>query len=300
MDRVSAGSISAENMAIAIYGNVQPAVFKHHMTMASTDGLVQRFIPVLVDGDKNAMWQDDVPPFATHRAAYDTLIRYLASLQPTEYTLTPEARIEFREFCQWYLTLRKAETVIRASDTYMTALGKSEGTCLRLALIFHLIQTPSEIKVTGTTMKQATNCMKQFIVPSIKYSFAEVARVGATLSEWITEHIIQLAGVKESVTLADLKRSARRQTEEFTTIEAELEIRYVMADLEDAGYVLQIDSGNIRSIAWAINPAIANQFKEYRETVVKARQDTIDIFNEYCEKKTGIRGNRKAIGLESM
>ncbi len=51
MDRVGAGSIYCENMAVSIYGNIQPKVFKRTVHDLAEDGLVVRFIPGRLGGD---------------------------------------------------------------------------------------------------------------------------------------------------------------------------------------------------------------------------------------------------------
>jgi hypothetical protein len=294
MDRVQAGTIRADNVAVAIYGNVQPAVFKHHITMASTDGLVQRFLPVVVDGDKNSMWQE-VPKFMTKAADFDALVTKIFNEPIWEYEFTPNARELFREFSAWYLKLRSAEVLLKASDTYMTALGKIEGTCLRMALIFHIIDYQTEKYVSAKTLQAAINTMKQFFIPSLKYSFSEVAEQKNTLTEWLTDHIIQIAGIKETVTLGDLKRSARRQITDMQDTAVNSEFYMIMADLCDANYVMLIDETNPRHPVWAINPELATTFADHRKAIVAAKQQVRDNFAEMINPGKGFT-KRNAIG----
>ena len=294
-DRVGAGTMSAENMAVAIYGNVQPKVFRDNIEIASKDGLMQRFIPVTVDWEKTTLWQD-TPDYMTSKGEFDDLCRSLFALPATDYNMTPEAKEAFREFSKWYLELRRAEMLVRSGDTYMTALGKSEGTCLRLALIFHMIETPHAPVVSVETMNKAINCMKKFFIPSMRYAFIEIAKQGCPLTEWVVEHIIQISSVKETVKLADIKRVGRRQTEGLSNAQADMEIRNVMVDLEEAGYVIMFDNPDPRNIVWAINPNLANLFSEYRQEIIAAKQKMIDIFNDHALKVTGKRGTKTAIG----
>ena len=51
MDRVGSGSIYAENLAVSIYGNIQPRVFRENLHNLSADGLVQRFVPCILNGN---------------------------------------------------------------------------------------------------------------------------------------------------------------------------------------------------------------------------------------------------------
>lgn len=284
-DRVTAGTISAENMALAIYGNVQPAVFRAHIEMAATDGLMQRFLPVVVDWEKTVMWED-TPEYMTSKGIFDELCRTLFAMKPTDYYLSPEAKELFRDFSRWYLDLRRSEMLVKSGNVYMTALGKSEGTCLRLALIFQLIQSPESTTVSVKTMGQAINAMKEFFIPSMRYAFVGVAEQGSMLAEWVIEYIIHMSSIKDTIALADLKRAARRKLQGMSSSEADMEIRYIMADLEDAKYIIRIETVG-KTIVWAIDPALATLFSDYRKQILIARQRTAEIFkgNANANKK---------------
>jgi hypothetical protein len=299
MDRVGAGSIGTENLAVAIYGNCQPTVFKRHMQLASEDGLIQRFVPVVLNSDKTTIWQESVPEFMSHASAYEAMIRQVYAMPVGEYGCSAEAIEEFRKFSEWHLKGRVIDLLLKASPTYMTAMGKIEGTCLRLALLFHLVQTPHDKEMSVTTMHQAIRVMEQFFVPSLRHSFMEVAGMRDDLSIWITDHIVQLAGVHATVTLSDIRRSARRQVGERSVWETDQEIRMVMDDLTAAGYV-SLFTEHGRSAVWTINPALAEVYKEYRKKIISAKQETIEHFKGVAMARTGTvsKHHRDAIGHE--
>jgi len=286
MDRVSAGSIYAENLAVAVYGNCQPAVFKHHMSAASNDGLVQRFIPVALNGDFTTMWQQSLPEFLSSAPAYEQMIRQVYALREQTFDCSPEALMEFRGFSEWYLRGRKLDTLLQASEIYMTAAGKMEGSCARLAALLHVIEHPHSQTVSGATMRQAVAIMRQFIVPSLRYSFMEIAGLKDELAKWIAEHIIQLSSVRPIVSLSDLRRAARRQVGDRPSWKADQDIRVIMDDLAEAGYV-QLFEDHGRSTVWTINAGLATIFKEYRESIIDAKQSVINHFKEGSIKKLG-------------
>lgn len=300
MDRVGAGSIGTENLAIPIYGNCQPTVFKKHMQVGSEDGLIQRFIPVVLNSDKTTMWQDSTPGFMSHAPAYEAMIRQSYALPVTDYYCSKEAYEEFRRFSEWHLKGRSIDLLLKASPVYMTAMGKIEGTCLRLALLFHIQQFPHEKEVSGDTMLQAVNVMEQFFVPSLRYSFMEIVGIKDELGIWVTEHIIQLAGVEETVTLSEIKRSARRQVGDRTPWEIDQDIRMTMDELTKAGYTALFTEHN-RSATWTINPALAEIYKDYRQKIIAAKQATIDHFKNISIKKVGkpSKYHHDAIGYEA-
>lgn len=283
MDRVTTGTISAENLAVVIYGNIQPDVFKRHIEQGSADGLMQRFLPVTIDREKTTLWQDDTPSFMTRKGEYEKLIRSIFNLPQVEYSLSPAAREIFRTFCKWYLELRRAEIITKSSKHYMTALGKSEGTCLRLALVFHIIQAPSIMAMPGETMQQAVDCMMKFFIPSMKYAFNDVASTESTLARWTIDHIVQNSGIRDTIRIADIKRSSRRQTENMDNKDIDMTLQYIMADLCDAGYVAQLPLDG-KTANYAINPRLASEFAEYRAAVIKSKAQIKEIFDAIPKK----------------
>jgi hypothetical protein len=297
MDRVTAGTIHADNLGIAIYGNVQPKVFKGHMSKASHDGLLQRFIPFTIDGDETKM-PEDIPHFANAKAEYEFLIRKIHTLPKTDYYLSDSARGAFKDFIRWYLQLRDDERLLRTSDVYMTALGKIEGTCARLALIFHLITSPEQSRLDAETMQRAIDAVKQFIVPSLRYAFAEVAGQKDHLAQWVIDYIIQCASVKPTITLSEIRRSAKRQIHDLPHWQADQDLRLCMDDLQQRGYVTLLDESN-KSILWAINANLATLFADYRKSVINAKQRTIELFrNASIVKYRSYNRHVDAVGYE--
>jgi len=242
------------------------------------------------------MWQE-VPKFMTNSLDFDNLISEIFKEEIHEYDMTPEAKALFRDFSAWYLVLRRAEMLLNAADTYMTALGKIEGTCLRMALIFHILEDRKSHYLTAKTMQAAINVMKQFFIPSMKYSFAEVAEQKNTLAEWVTDHIIQIAGIKSTVTLGDLKRSARRKIGDMNEMSVNAELYMIMGDLCDANYVILVDETNPRAPVWAVNPDIAITFADHRKAIIAAKQQVRDNFDAILLPDTGFK-KRNALGYE--
>jgi hypothetical protein len=293
MDRVGAGTIKADNLAVAIYGNVQPDVFKHHITLSSRDGLLQRFLPIVVDGDKNKIW-NEIPSYMTHNEDFENMIRGIFKLPTVEYAVSEDAKLEFRKFSQWYLEMRASEIILKASNVYMTALGKIEGSCLRMALVFHLVNDPGSIELSLDTMKQTIKAMKKFFIPSLKYAFADIAGERDTLSEWVTDYIIQCASVKNIISLTDIKRSSRRQTEGVNLYQLDLDLKNIMMDLQDAHYVICIDDVELKNPTWAINSELAIQFSAHRQKTIDAKQFVVDSFEAEGVKRYGRPLVRKA------
>ena len=277
MDRVGAGSIWCENLAVSIYGNIQPAVFRQNLDLLSNDGLLQRFIPAILRGNKTKLGQP-VPEMLTSKAQWDQLLRTIFALPEQIYRLSPEAYAEYRGFQGWYEATKQDERLLNAHDVYMTAFGKLEGTTGRLILLFHLIESPYAPVVAVSTVQRVVAIVKSYVIPAFRYALGAVGgMVDDSLDVWITNHIIHLAGEQEHVSLRELKRSAKRKLSKFTPWQAEQALRDSMTMLEQCGWVVVVDdSGKASHTVWAINPHLATMFKDYRLEIIKARQRQLD------------------------
>jgi hypothetical protein len=163
---------------------------------------------------------------------------------------------------------------LNADPTYQTAMGKIDGVTLRLCLCFHLMQTPDTPTITADTMRQAVAAMQQFIVPCIRYAFDEIAGLKDDFETWVTEYIIQQATVKETVTLSEIRRSARRQVEDVPPWQTDERIKIVMMDLEKLEFVKLLSDG--KSPLWTINPQLATVYKDYRDAVIAAKLEIVE------------------------
>ena len=298
-DRVTAGSINLEHFAVSMYGNVQPEVLKLNMTSMAGDGLLQRFIPVVLRREFTKR-NEPIPPFMSGRASYDDMVRKVYTLPQHTYKLSPAAYDAFRRFQTWYEDLKQDERTIMSNNVYMTALGKIEGLTGRLALVFHLIENPYSTEVSEEVMVRTIKIVKTFIIPSYRYVFNVLGGITEnSLDQWIMEHVIQLSGECHSISLSDIRRSARRKIENMTSTNADREIMQIMDWLQSQAWVNLIDETK-RSATWAINPHLAEVFRETRGKVIQAKQRMLDVFVEYGraqgnlkpETQTKVIGNR--------
>lgn len=296
-DRVSAGSINIEHFAVSIYGNIQPAVLKNAMENLSGDGLLQRFIPVVLRREYTKR-NEPIAPFLSGKLAYDDLIRKVYTLPQFTYKLSRGAYEAFRRFQTWYETVKQDERTMKSNNTYMTALGKVEGTTGRLALVFHLVEDAYNPEVSEEVMSRAILIVKTFIIPSYRYVFNVLGGVSeGSLDQWVIDHIIQLASERPTITLSELRRSARRQVEGIPPAYVDRELMHIMDWLQAQAWVTVVED-NKRSVIWAINPHLAEMFREERRKVIDAKQRMLDVFIEHGRKtgKLNPESQTKVIG----
>lgn len=286
MDRVGAGSIYAENLAVSIYGNIQPQVYKQNLKALSADGLLQRFIPAVLRGSKTKLGHP-IPEYLTSAAAWENTLRLVYALPVQTYQLSSDAYNAFREFQGWYEQAKQDERVLNSGVEYMTAFGKLEGLAGRLILIFHIIESPFDQQVSKSVVERVINLIRGYVIPAYRYALGEVGgAISNAFEQWMIDHIIQISNDVQTVELRTLKRSARRQLEDKTEWQKDQTIIDAMLVLEQAGWVVQTENElHKKRVVWAINPSLPAMFKSYRETVIKAKQRHADYIYRHAYNK---------------
>jgi len=301
MDRVGAGSIHCENLAVSIYGNIQPTVFKQNVASLAADGLLQRFIPGILRAGKTKLGQP-VPECMTSAAAWENTLRLTYSLPPQTYQLSFEAYMAYREFQAWYEDAKRDERVINSGDVYMTAFGKLEGLAGRLILLFHIIESPFMPQVQADIVHRVVSLVRGYIIPAYRYALGEVGgAIEHDFDQWVIDYIVQISSDAQTITLRDLKKSARRPLEGKTDWQKEQAVMDAMLTLENAGWVVQVENElNKKRVTWVINPSISEAFKDYRKEVLKAKQRHADYIYRYATAKGYERKIVKGYDPETM
>jgi hypothetical protein len=285
MDRVGSGSIYAENLAVSIYGNIQPRVFRDNLHNLSADGLVQRFIPCILNGDLTRK-PVEIPDYLLNKQQWEQTLRIVFALPAMTYQLSPEAKAVFQEFQDWYDTKRNDERLLQSDDTFMTAFGKVEGLAGRLMLMFHLMESPFSFTVSGDLAARVIHIVQTYIIPAYRYALSELSG-SANFDTWMRDYIIQHAD-EPMITMAEIKRSARRQIEKTNVWQQDQMIYGAMYPLEQGRWVMRLDDGsreNQHFAQWVINPALAVQFKDHRVEVIQAKQRQLDDIYRLSKKE---------------
>lgn len=272
MDRVGAGSIHAENLAVSIYGNIQPQVFRTNLENLASDGLLQRFIPAILRGGKTRLG-NPIPEYLTSAAAWENTLRLIYALPEQNYKLSTDAFNVYREFQAWYEEAKQDERLLMSSDTFMTAFGKLEGTAGRLILMFHILENPFMPQVNAEVVHRVVHLIKTYIIPAYRYALGEVGGV-SMFDQWVADHVIHYCD-KGMLTLSEIKRSARRQLDGKSSWLADQMVLNAMYSLEQAGWVLRMDDGtkeHQHHAEWAINPSLGERFANHRKAVIAAKQ----------------------------
>ena len=297
MDRVGAGSIHADNLAVSIYGNIQPKVFKANIENLSSDGLLQRFIPA-VPRSKNTRRGEPIPEYLTHAAQWEQTLRIVYSLPEMTYRLSPEAYTVFREFQSWYEDAKQDERVLKSGDAFMTAFGKLEGTAGRLALVMHLMENPFCPMVSADIVHRVVDLVRGYVIPAFRYALIELGGLSDdTFDKWVIDWVIHTAPDRQVVSLREIKRSARRPLEGLTEWQKQSAICDAMEYLEVNRWAVKLeDEPHKQNIVWALNSGLATMFPDERARVIKAKQRHVDYIYRIAAATPGSKySGRKLI-----
>lgn len=286
MDRVGSGTVVSENFAISFFGNVQPEGIRKLLEPMAKDGMLQRFIPVVVQPElahKGNPTRD-----TTARDAYEMMLRMAFGMPALNYRLSAGAAKVYDEFQDWYYLRVRDERLLRPGPIFMTAFGKMEGLVGRLALLWHMMTQPMSIEVPEQTMVDAVRVVRDYVVPSMRYVYE--GEVGG-FDQWCADYLIQYSD-QPSITLSQIRRGARRQLEGLNQWAQIDKVLASMHTLEQARWVARVDDGKERDSAqWAINPALPVQFKDHRKRVIEAKQRRMDdIYKLSTKEKPKVYG----------
>jgi hypothetical protein len=285
MDRVGSGSIFAENLAVSIYGNIQPRVFRENLHNLSADGLVQRFVPCVLNGNLTRK-PVEIPDYLLNKGQWEQTLRIVFALPAMDYQLSPEAKTIYQQFQDWYDAKRHDERLLQSDDTFMTAFGKIEGLTGRLMLVFHLMESPFSLQVSADVAQRVILMVQSYVVPAYRYALSELSGA-SNFDTWLRDYIIQHAD-ESTITLAEIKRSARRQIEKVNVWQQDQMIYGAMYPLEQGLWVMRMDDKtkeNQHHAQWAINPALAIEFKDHRKSVIDAKQRQLDEIYRLSKKE---------------
>lgn len=156
IDRIGRGSIQVPNWGASVLTATTPSALAEHMKHLPEDGLIQRFIPVILasrdfnaDGDARraqAYWND--------------CLKYLYDLPATCIQLSSEARRLFREIEAELGNI--AAAMDELSPALASHIGKHSEMVARIALVFHVFESqPGATVLSAVTLQKAAALMRQ-------------------------------------------------------------------------------------------------------------------------------------------
>jgi hypothetical protein len=158
----------------------------------------------------------------------------------------------------------------------MTAFGKLEGLAGRLALMFHLIETPFAMHVSRAVMERVITIIKSYVIPVYRHLYDGDTTSGSAFDVWVTDYVVQYAD-RDVLTANEIRRGARRVFDAAGVTHSQEQHNWVYSSMEmlaARGWVA-LAPGVTRvgdpNMTWLINPSIAKTYADYRAAVLKAK-----------------------------
>ncbi len=262
VNRIGRGAYIIDNLSATILGGIQPGPLREILATADDDGLIQRFIPIMLG---EAQKERDVP-MSPVTEQFEALLESLRAMKPPSnffgiqpLTLTPEARAVREEL------LSEHFDIVRHMEDYNSKLAshiaKAEGLFVRLCIIWHCVENVGEDALPGEvseeTARKVAAFMRRFLrrhamafyigALGISMHDSVVKDVGA----WVLAH-----GVTE-MTEGDLQRNVRSYRAADPMQREE-----VIGNLEAFGWIEKADAKRRDAKAWKIAPNVHQMFAE--------------------------------------
>lgn len=291
-DRVGAGSLYIEKLAVPIYCNVQPDVIVKHMQgtqNAQDDGFLQRFIPALVPDHQASRVGVGVPDFLSYRHQWEQSIRqaYSATKGGKAYQFDFQSEMLFTEYEHWLENLKGEERLIQSDSHLRAALGKMLGQTARIALIWHLLENPNSPHIGYDLVHRAIEWSNLYLIPALRYFYA-MGDKQESLDKWVADHI--LTAPESILSVSDVARSGRRILERLKLpygYKANDAIQVTLDDLVTRGWLLPIEQAHAKSPRYAVNPKLREQFANKRQAVARIRQARIEEVRKITRQAIG-------------
>lgn len=284
-DRVGRKASFVDNLSISMVGGVQPDPIRRVMQDASDDGLIQRFLPVMLG--RPVMGKDiEMPDVASE---YDALLDALHALNPPE-TWCGAQPLVFDDAAQDLRNELEAKHLAMMlsfdgiNRKIASHIGKYDGIFGRLCVIFHCIECVSEApgeplrpEVGFATAKRAADFLHRFLRPQALAFYTDV--VGASDDHGIITdvagYIIAKGLERVSHRTAQLGTRAMRKLTKADT--------YAIFEQMDAyGWLIE-DTKRADARAWMVNPAVhilfADRASGEREQRAAARSHVANMLS---------------------
>jgi hypothetical protein len=184
VDRITRADLQIKNLSTSIIGGIQPDRLAELHGLTS-DGLLQRFLPVLVSS--SAFPQDVNDSDIVDN--YASLIRQLVALEPQKLFLAHDAIQPMEQLLLYLFDLEQSAGGI--SEPFEGFVGKLPGYAGSLALILALAAEPNRFTkapIPAHAVEDAATLIKSFILPHAVEFYGSNTPAGEqlrSLASWI-------------------------------------------------------------------------------------------------------------------
>lgn len=264
VNRISRKSFLIDNLSISILGGIQPDALRKIMADSTDDGLIQRFLPVVLPPASLGV-DEELPDVARE---FDELVQALHGLVAPDSILGERPLVfdaDAREI-RAQLEREHHKQVIdleRVSKKFAAHIGKFDGLFPRLCVIWHCIENVNRALlpevITGEIAGRVARFLREYIAGQSKAFYHGV--IGVSEDQEAIEDVAGyiLAHGVDTVTMRTFQRGSTRMRK-FT----KQAIEPVCQQLEALGWLDNIDVKSGRMTA-KVNPRVHELFAEQAE-----------------------------------
>lgn len=267
VDRVSK-SFYIANLCVAFLAGVQPDRLAQ-LTDLMADGLLQRFLPVIIHrGPRLPEVEDDLPALR-----YADTIGFLSSMRPQSFLMAPEALDIGREFRDMAEGIEgDAENVGKA---YASWGGKLTAVFGSLSLLLHVLENRSEAAfapVSLATAQRASRIVTEFLIPHGRAFYDDVFEVRQREDlQRVASYL--LTSDADRFTRSDLRYNVRALGDAGNPWDFER----LLSPFVGGGWLTEDGKG------WNLDVSVRGQFAERRERELERKAK---ILNRFKPKET--------------
>jgi hypothetical protein len=276
VDRVSREDVRINNLSCSVIGGIQPARLNERQGL-TTDGLLQRFLPVMVNG--SSLPQDKPGP--PEAASYTQLMQRLVKLSPRKLFLADDAFKPLEEMRERLYDLEQASGSLH--EGFQGFVGKLAGVAGTLALILTITGDPDRAEgtqVQSGVIEDVTALVFDFILPHgfEFYRTAESAAGGdrlQRLASWIlTSAKTRILPSDMTVNVADMRGLTL------------WDVNQRVSPLVAGGWLTANERGPLAR-SWTVNPQVSEFFRERTREEEKRKAAITELLKSLKAQKEG-------------
>jgi hypothetical protein len=236
-----------------------------------TDGLLQRFCPVLIErGAPSAEVENELAAMR-----YGDQVLFLANLKPQTFHMTDAALVAAEEF--------RAETYALESEPgilgrgFCAWVGKLAGTHGSLSLLLHVLENRDDapfLHIGESTVRNASVILLDFLIPHGRAFYQDTLNLGADESlQTVASYF--LTSDQDRYTLSDLRYNARP----LRDVKTAWEMNALLAPFVSGGWL--VEDGDK---AWLVAEGLRERFADRRAFELQRKAEIMSRFKPKSEE----------------
>jgi hypothetical protein len=264
VDRMSR-AIYIANLCVAFLGGMQPDRLRE-LADLMTDGLLQRFNPVLIErGAPSAEADNELIAMR-----YGDLIGFLVNLRPQTFLMTDGGLRAAEELRAEVYELESAPGVLGRG--FCAWAGKLAATHGSLALLLHIIENKEDaavLQVGESTVRHASKIITEFLLPHGRAFYQDTLNVGSDEGlQTVASYL--LTSDQDRYTLSDLRYNARP----LRDVKTAWQMNALLAPFVSGGWIIEDANGK----AWAVASDLRQVFAERRAYELQRKAEIMSRF----------------------